>query len=88
MISLLRFVDKFFSNSLCSSVFERFEISLQYQSKSKFQQVWDYESKSCVQTLEGHGNNVTAVCVHPELPVIITASEDNTVKIWDAVTYR
>lgn len=50
--------------------------------------VWDYHSRSCVQTLEGHGNNVTAVCAHPELPIIITASEDSTVKIWDAVTYR
>lgn len=50
--------------------------------------VWDYHSRSCVQTLEGHGNNVTAVCAHPELPITITASEDSTVKIWDAVTYR
>ncbi|XP_061338577.1 coatomer subunit beta'-1-like [Gastrolobium bilobum] len=50
--------------------------------------IWDYHSRNCVQTLEGHGNNVTAVCAHPELPIIITASEDSTVKIWDAVTYR
>jgi len=41
-----------------------------------------------VQTLEGHENNVTAICAHPELPIIITASEDSTVKIWDAVTHR
>ncbi|TKY45860.1 Coatomer subunit beta'-1 [Spatholobus suberectus] len=39
-------------------------------------------------TLEGHGNNVTAICAHPELPIIITASQDSYVKIWDAVTYR
>jgi len=50
--------------------------------------VWDYDSKNCVQTLEGHKNNVTAICAHPEIPIIITASEDSTVKIWDAVTYR
>ncbi|XP_057724162.1 coatomer subunit beta'-2-like [Arachis stenosperma] len=36
----------------------------------------------------GHGNNVIAVCSHSELPIIITASEDSTVKIWDNVTYR
>ncbi|BAT91583.1 hypothetical protein LR48_Vigan05g214800 [Vigna angularis] len=50
--------------------------------------VWDYQSRNCVQTLEGHENNVSAICAHPELPIILTASEDSTVKIWDAVTYR
>ncbi|XP_004486721.1 coatomer subunit beta'-1-like [Cicer arietinum] len=50
--------------------------------------VWDYDSKNCIQTLEGHKNNVTSICVHPELPIIITTSEDSTVKIWDVVTYR
>ena len=50
--------------------------------------MWDYEAKSCVQTLEGHTNNVSAVCVHPELPLIITGSEDGNVHIWDGATYR
>ncbi|KAM1786351.1 hypothetical protein FF1_039023 [Malus domestica] len=50
--------------------------------------VWDYETKSCVQTLEGHEHNVTALCVHPELPIIITASEDGNVHIWHAATFR
>lgn len=51
-------------------------------------QVWDYQTKSCVQTLEGHTHNVSAVCFHPELPIIITGSEDGTVRIWHATTYR
>ncbi|CAK8535759.1 unnamed protein product [Lathyrus sativus] len=50
--------------------------------------VWDYNSKECIKTLEGHKNNVTAICAHPEIPIIITASEDSTVKIWDIVSYR
>ncbi|PPE02530.1 hypothetical protein GOBAR_DD00424 [Gossypium barbadense] len=50
--------------------------------------VWDYQTKSCVQTLEGHTHNVSAVCFHPELPIIITGSEDGTVRIWHATTYR
>lgn len=50
--------------------------------------VWDCETESCVQTLEGHGNNVTAVCVHPEIPIIISASEDGTVRTWKAKTYK
>ncbi|XP_022845701.1 coatomer subunit beta'-2-like isoform X1 [Olea europaea var. sylvestris] len=50
--------------------------------------VWDYQTKSCVQTLEGHTHNVSAACFHPELPIIITGSEDGTVRIWHATTYR
>jgi coatomer subunit beta' len=41
-----------------------------------------------MQTLEGHSNNVSAVAFHPELPVILTGSEDGSVKIWHAATYR
>ena len=38
--------------------------------------IWDYQNKACVQTLEGHAQNVTAVAFHPELPIILTGSED------------
>lgn len=55
---------------------------------SPWEQVWDYQTKSCVQTLEGHTHNISAVCFHPELPIIITGSEDGTVRIWHATTYR
>jgi coatomer subunit beta' len=50
--------------------------------------IWDYQNKACVQTLEGHSQNVTAVAFHPELPIILTGSEDGTVRIWHANTYR
>ncbi|KAJ3966445.1 coatomer WD associated region-domain-containing protein [Lentinula raphanica] len=50
--------------------------------------VWDYLSKSCVQTMEGHTNNVSFSVFHPSLPVIISGAEDGTVKIWNANTYR
>jgi hypothetical protein len=34
--------------------------------------IWDYQTKACVQTLEGHTHNVACVCFHPELPLIVT----------------
>lgn len=34
------------------------------------------QNKACVQTLEGHAQNVTSVAFHPELPIILTGSED------------
>ncbi|DBB15486.1 TPA: hypothetical protein ACH3X3_003709 [Trebouxia sp. C0006] len=54
----------------------------------KLAKVWDYQTKACVQTLEGHSHNVSAVCFHPELPVILTGSEDGTVRVWHSTTYR
>ncbi|KAK2463732.1 hypothetical protein APHAL10511_004225 [Amanita phalloides] len=50
--------------------------------------VWDYHSKSCVQTMEGHTNNVSFAVFHPNLPIIISGSEDGTVKLWNSGTYR
>jgi WD40 repeat protein len=37
---------------------------------------------------EGHTNNVSFACYHPELPIIISGSEDGTIRIWHANTYR
>lgn len=50
--------------------------------------IWDYQTKACIQTLEGHSNNVCSVLFHPRLPVLVSASEDGTVRIWHATTYR
>ena len=50
--------------------------------------IWDYLSKSCVQTMEGHNNNVSFAVFHHNLPIIISGSEDGTVKIWNSGTYR
>lgn len=50
--------------------------------------VWDYQTKSCVQTLEGHLHNVSVCCFHPKLPIIVTGSEDGTVCLWNSSTYK
>ncbi|XP_047544204.1 coatomer subunit beta' isoform X1 [Vanessa atalanta] len=50
--------------------------------------IWDYQNKTCVQTLESHVQNVSAVSFHPELPILLTGSEDGTVRLWHAGTYR
>ena len=38
------------------------------------------------QTLDGHAHNISTVCFHPELPLILTGSEDGTVKLWHSTT--
>lgn len=50
--------------------------------------IWDYQTKACLQTLEGHGHNITSVVFHPRLPLIISSSEDGTVRLWHQTTYR
>lgn len=50
--------------------------------------VWDYQNKSCVQTLEGHSQNISCVSFHTELPLVLTGSEDGTIKLWHSNTYR
>lgn len=50
--------------------------------------IWDYLSKSCIQTLDGHMSNVSFATFHPSLPLIISGSEDGLVKLWHANTYR
>ncbi len=39
-----------------------------------------------LQTLDGHAHNIATVCFHPELPLILTGSEDGTVKLWHSTT--
>ncbi|KMK61937.1 COPI vesicle coat beta' subunit [Aspergillus fumigatus Z5] len=48
----------------------------------------DRTVKALIATLEGHTSNVSFACYHPELPVIISGSEDGTIKLWHANTYR
>jgi coatomer subunit beta' len=47
-----------------------------------------WQTKSIVHSLEGHTHNVCAVLFHPKLPLIASASEDGTVRIWQSTTYR
>lgn len=50
--------------------------------------IWDYQTKACIATLEGHLSNVSFAVFHPELPLIISGSEDATIKIWNSNTYK
>lgn len=60
----------------------------EYESACRLIKIWDYLSKSCIQTLEGHTSNVSFAIFHPSLPILVSGSEDGTVKIWHSSTYR
>lgn len=57
-------------------------------SDDKTIKIWDYQTKSCVATLEGHLANVSFAIFHPELPLIVSGSEDGTVRFWNSNTFK
>ena len=40
-----------------------------------------------MKTLEGHNGCVNSVCVSPDGNLIISGSDDKTIKIWDSKTF-
>ncbi|KAG2732842.1 hypothetical protein G9P44_003832 [Scheffersomyces stipitis] len=57
-------------------------------SDDKTIKIWDYQTKSCVATLEGHLSNVSFAIFHPELPLIVSGSEDGTIRFWNSNTFK
>lgn len=57
-------------------------------SDDKTVKIWDYQTKSIIHTLDGHSHNLTNVIYHPRLPLIISACEDGTVRMWHNTTYK
>jgi coatomer subunit beta' len=50
--------------------------------------VWDYQTKACIQTLSTHNHYVTCVAFHPDLPLVFTGSEDETICMFSTQTWR
>eukprot|EP00672_Neobodo_designis_P024561 CAMPEP_0174835364 /NCGR_PEP_ID=MMETSP1114-20130205/5368_1 /TAXON_ID=312471 /ORGANISM="Neobodo designis, Strain CCAP 1951/1" /LENGTH=984 /DNA_ID=CAMNT_0016069311 /DNA_START=17 /DNA_END=2971 /DNA_ORIENTATION=- len=50
--------------------------------------VWDYQTKACIQTLPSHNHYVTCVAFHPDLPLVFTGSEDETINTFSTQTWR
>ena len=45
--------------------------------------VWNYKTRRCLFTLNGHLDYVRTVFFHHEYPWIISASDDQTIRIWN-----
>jgi coatomer subunit beta' len=52
--------------------------------------VWDYQTRQCLWTFDkgGHVENVASVIFHPEIPIIMTAGEDDVINVWSSSTFK
>ena len=46
-------------------------------------QVWNYKLRRCLFTLLGHLDYIRTVQFHHEYPWILSASDDQTIRIWN-----
>ncbi len=49
--------------------------------------IWNYETHRLIKTLIEHSDRTTSVTVIPDSKYIVSASIDNTIKIWSYLTY-
>uniref|UniRef100_A0ACD5YRZ6 Uncharacterized protein n=1 Tax=Avena sativa TaxID=4498 RepID=A0ACD5YRZ6_AVESA len=74
---------------LCIDYFTRYnQQHLIVGCKDMTVQIWKLGMKECVDKLEGHADHISAVKLHPDLPVLITGSIDGTIRIWNSTTYK
>ncbi|XP_037431173.1 vegetative cell wall protein gp1-like [Triticum dicoccoides] len=57
------------------------DLQVQVTNDATKRKIWDLETDSCVDTVQGHAKGLSALCWHPELRVLITGSVDGTVRV-------
>lgn len=45
--------------------------------------IWNWQSRSCVCVLTGHNHYVMSANFHPKEDLVVSASLDQTVRVWD-----
>ena len=50
--------------------------------------IWNWQSRTCVTTLTGHTHYVMCAQFHPKEDLVVSASLDNTIRIWDVFNVR
>lgn len=65
------------------AVFSHDEAHVLSGSEDSVIYAWDLVSGRTVRTLAGHGGPVTSLASHPSKPLLLSASTDGTIKVWE-----
>ena len=63
-------------------------ICIYHLAADKTIKIWETASGKCERTLEGHEEGVSDVSWSVDSKLVCSASDDNTVRIWDAQTVK
>jgi coatomer protein complex subunit alpha (xenin) len=50
--------------------------------------LWDFQRRTCLSVLTGHNHYVMCAAFHPSEDLIVSASLDQTVRVWDTTGLR
>ena len=50
--------------------------------------IWNWQSRTCVAVLTGHNHYVMCAAFHPKDDLVVSASLDQTVRVWDTTGLR
>jgi len=45
--------------------------------------IWNWQSRTCICVLTGHNHYVMCAQFHPSDDIVVSASLDQTVRVWD-----
>lgn len=45
--------------------------------------IWNWQSRTCISVLTGHNHYVMCASFHPKEDLVVSASLDQTVRVWD-----
>lgn len=50
--------------------------------------IWNWQSRSCIAVLTGHNHYVMSALFHPYEDLVVSASLDQTIRVWDTSGLR
>lgn len=87
LFSLGGFLDQHMGDITCID-FHPYEPHLATGSFDTNIKIWDYEKRTCLFTLINHIERIKRVIFHHRLPIIISTSDDGSVRIWNSSTFH
>ena len=70
---------RYYSYCFTSNIYHQFLVS----SDDQTVRIWNWQSRQCISVLTGHNHYVMCAQFHPSEDMVVSASLDQTVRVWD-----